>query len=129
MSQKKSANVETYQEIKILDSFLWFVENCLPQKKKRSSHKKFRLDNFESNTINKIKKLASARSKSLKGDFYNTKVTFTVGNWALPYLNFLKTIKLLKQKFFKNIDYKLFLILNLLNFTKYIFRGLKFVID
>ena len=96
MSQKKSANLKTYQYKKILDSFLWFVENCLPQKKKRAYHEKFRLDNFESNTINKIKKLASARSKSLKGDFYNPKITFTVGNWALPYLNFLKTLKLLK---------------------------------
>ena len=96
MSQKKSTNVKTYQDKNILDSFLWFVENYLPQKKKRSSHEKFRLDNFESNTINKIKKLAFARSKSMKGDFYNSRVTFTVGNWALPYLNFLKKIKFLK---------------------------------
>tara|TARA_B100000212_G_scaffold35876_1_gene23253 strand:+ start:664 stop:954 length:291 start_codon:yes stop_codon:yes gene_type:complete len=96
MFQKKLTNVKTYQDKKILDSVLWFVENCLPQKKKRSSREKFLLDNFESNTINKIKKLASARSKSLKGEYYNSRVTFTVGKWALPYLNFLKTIKLLK---------------------------------
>ena len=96
MSQKKLTPIKSYQNKTILDSILWFVENCLPQKKKRSSQEKFRLYNFESNTINKIKKLASIRSKSLKGDFYYSKVTFTVGNWALPYLNFLKTIKLLK---------------------------------
>ena len=102
MSQKKSTSVKTYQDKNILDSFLWFIENYLPQKKKRSSHEKFHLDNFESITIKKIKKLASHRSKSLNGDFYHKKVTFTVGNWALPYLNFLKTIKLLKQKLLKN---------------------------
>ena len=96
MSLKKSTHLKTYQYKTILDSVLWFVENYLPQKKKRSSHEKFFLDNFESNTIKKIKRLASTRSKSLKGDFYNSKVTFTVGKWALPYLNFLKMIKLLK---------------------------------
>ena len=74
MSQKKSTSVKTYQDKNILDSFLWFIENYLPQKKKRSSHEKFHLDNFESITIKKIKKLASHRSKSLNG---TTRV-----NWA-----------------------------------------------
>ena len=96
MTHKGSTKIKSFQDKTILDSVLWFVENYLPQKKKRSSHEKFRLEKLESNTINKIKNLACIRSKSLKGDFYNSKVTFTVGNWALPYLNFLKTIKLLK---------------------------------
>ena len=96
MSQKKSTNLKSYQEKTILDSVLWLIENYLPQKKKKSSHEEFRLDNLESETINKIKKLAYARSKSLRGDLSNTKVTFTVGNWALPYLNLLKKIKLIK---------------------------------
>ena len=93
---KKSAHNKNYQDKSILDSILWFVENYLPKKDKKSSEKEFRLDNFESFTINKIKKLASSRSKSLGEDLNNTKVTFTVGNWALPYLNLLKRIKLLK---------------------------------
>ena len=96
MSQKKSIISKKYQDKTILDSILWFIENYLPQKKKRSSHSEFRLDKFESFTIKKIKNLASYRSKSLGGDLYNTKLTFTVGNWAIPYLNLLKRIKLLK---------------------------------
>ena len=96
MSQKKSTITKGNQEKTILDSILWLIENYLPQKKKSSSNSKFFLDKFESFTIKKIKKLASNRSKSLGGELMNTKVTFTVGNWALPYLNLLKRIKLLK---------------------------------
>ena len=96
MPQKKSIHTKYYQDERILDIFLWFIENYLPQKKKRSSHAEFSLDKFESMTINKIKKLAYERSKSFRGDLSNTSLTFTVGNWALPYLKFLKRIKLLK---------------------------------
>ena len=96
MSQKKSTITKSYQDKTLFNTILWFIENYLPQKNKRSSHSEFRLDKFESNTINKIKKLASIRSKSLGGDLRDTKVTFTIGNWALPYLNLLKKIKLLK---------------------------------
>tara|TARA_B100000212_G_C27022851_1_gene383921 strand:+ start:38 stop:328 length:291 start_codon:yes stop_codon:yes gene_type:complete len=96
MSQKKSIYKKSFHEKAILDNILWFIENYLPQKNKKLSSKEFRLENLESDAINKIKKLASARSELLKGDFSNTKVTFTVGNWALPYLNFLKMIKIFK---------------------------------
>ena len=96
MPQKKSTFSESDQVKTILDNVLWFIENYLPQKKKRSSHSEFRLDKFESFIIKKIKKLASNRSKSLGGDLSNTKITFTIGNWALPYLNLLKRIRLLK---------------------------------
>ena len=96
MSQKKSTISESNQDKTILDNILWFIENYLPQKEKKLSHSEFHLDKFESFTIKKIKKLASNRSKSLGGELMNTKVTFTVGNWALPYLNLLKRIKLLK---------------------------------
>ena len=96
MSHKKSIHTKNYQVKTILDSILWFIENYLPQKKKRSSHGEFSLDKFESMTIKKIKKLAYDRSKSLRGDLSNALLTFTVGNWALPYLKFLKRIKLLK---------------------------------
>ena len=96
MSQKNLTISESNQNKTKLDTFLWIIENYLPQKKKRSSHSEFRLDKFESFTIKKIKKMASNRSKSLEGDLNHTKLTFTVGNWALPYLKLLKRIKLLK---------------------------------
>ena len=96
MSQKKSTHTNDYQNESILDHILWFIENYLPQKEKRSSHEELSLDKFESIIINKIKKLAYDRSKSLRGDLSNASLTFTVGNWALPYLKFLKKIKLLK---------------------------------
>ena len=99
MSQKKSTHIKKYQDERILDNILWLVENYLPQKKKRSSHAELSLNKFKSFTNQKIKKLASERSKSLREDLSNKTLTFTFGNWALPYLNFLKNIKLLKQKF------------------------------
>ena len=96
MFQKKSTHTKNFQDESILDNILWFMENYLPQKKKRSSESELSLDKFESMTINKIKKFAYERSKSLRGDLSNASLTFTVGNWALPYLKFLKRIKLLK---------------------------------
>ncbi len=96
MSQKKLTHTNNYQIETILDKILWLMENYLPQKKKRSSKSEISLDKFESMTINKMKKLAYERSKSLRGDLSNASITFTVGNWALPYLKFLKRIKLLK---------------------------------
>ena len=96
MSQKKLTNTKNFQNETILENVLWLIENFFPQKKKRSSHAELSIDKFESMTINKIKKLAYDRSKSLRGDLSNASLTFTVGNWALPYLKFLKRIKLLK---------------------------------
>ena len=96
MSQKKLTHNKNFQNEAILYKILFFIENYLPQKKKRSSHKELSLDKFESLTIHKIKKLASDRSKSLGEDLNSTKLTFTVGNWALPYLNLLKRMRLLK---------------------------------
>ena len=96
MSQKKLTHAKNYRNETILDNILWLIENYLPQKKKRSSHAELSLDKFESMTIDKIKKLAYNRSKSLRGDLSNASLTFTVGNWALPYLKLLKRIKLIK---------------------------------
>ena len=96
MNQKKSTISKNYQNKTVLDSILWFMENYLPQKKNKSSYSEFRLDKFESFTINKIIKVAFARSKSLGGDLSNTKITFTARNWTLPFLNLLKTLKFLK---------------------------------
>ena len=96
MSQKKSTYLKSNQDRRILETILWFMENYLPQKKKRSLRSEFQLGKFESFTIKKIRKLGAIRSKSLGEDLSKTKVTFTVGNWALPYLNLLKRIRLLK---------------------------------
>ena len=96
MSQKKSTHTKSYQGEGLLDNILWFIENCLPQKNKRTSHAKQYKDKFELFTFKKIKKLASDHAKLLRKDPTNTTLTFTVGSWALPYLNFLKRIKLLK---------------------------------
>tara|TARA_Y100000589_G_scaffold20506_1_gene16887 strand:+ start:58 stop:348 length:291 start_codon:yes stop_codon:yes gene_type:complete len=96
MSQKKLTHTNNYQNETILDNILWLIENFFPQKKKRSSHGELSIDKFESIIVNKIKKLAYDRSKSLRGDLSNASVTFIVGNWALPYLKFLKRIRLLK---------------------------------
>ena len=96
MSQRKLTHTNNYQNETILDKILWLIENYLPQKKKRSSHAGLSLDKFESITINKIKKLTYDRFKPFKGDLSNASLTFTVGNWALPYLKFLKRIKLIK---------------------------------
>jgi len=96
MFQEKSNRSKTYQKRSTLDQVLWFVENYLPNKKPRENRKELRLDTLEAETINLIKKLASARSKSSTLEPTNTKVSFTVGNWALPYLNLLKRTGLLK---------------------------------
>ena len=96
MSLKKSTHTKNFKDESILDNILWFLENYLPQKKKRSSQAELSLQKVESFTIRKIKKLAFDRSKSLRGDLSNATITFTVGNWALPYLKFLKRIKPLK---------------------------------
>ena len=99
MFQKNSIHTKDYKDSRILDNFLWFIENYLPQKKKRSSHAEFSVGKFESFTINKIKKLTSERPKTLWGNLNNTTISFTVGKRALPYLDFFRKIKLFKKKF------------------------------
>ena len=75
-----------------LDQFLWFIENYLPQKKDRSIQKKLYMDKIEAETIKQFSKLASVRSKTLLPTTKNTTISFNFGNWALPYLQFLKNI-------------------------------------
>ena len=94
MSKKKSTHIESKQDKTILDSVLWFAKNYFPQKKKRLSYEEFFPNNFVSNAINKIKKLAFDPSKVINGDLSNKKVVLMFGDWALPYLKFLKRIKL-----------------------------------
>ena len=93
MLQKKS---KQSPKKSTLDQVLWFVENYLPKKKHRGTRQELRLDTLEADTINLIQKLASARPKSSTPELTNTKVSFTFGNWALPYLNLLKRTGLLK---------------------------------
>ena len=79
----------------ILDHFLFFIENYLPQKKDRSNRKELSLDTLELNTINQIQKLVSFRSKSLIPEQKNIKVSLIFGKWALPYLKLIKSIGLI----------------------------------
>ena len=79
-----------------LDQVLWFMENYLPQKKDRGVQEKLYMDNLKAETIKKFSKLASMRSKKLFPTTKNTTISFTFGNWALPYLKLLKKIGIAK---------------------------------
>ena len=79
-----------------LDQVLWFIENYLPQKKDRGVQKKFYMANLEAETIRQFSKLASLRSKTLFPTTNYTTISFTFGNWALPYLKLLKKIGIAK---------------------------------
>ena len=79
-----------------LDQVLWFIENYLPQKKDRGVQKKLYMDNLEAETIKKFSKLASIRFKKLFPTTKNTTISFTFGNWAVPYLKLLKKIGIAK---------------------------------
>ena len=96
MTQEKSTYRKYNQDKTILDRLLWLVENYLPQQKKGSSNDKFLLENLESITNKKIKRMVKALYKVLRRDLSNTKITFTFGKWAAPYLYSLKRIKLIK---------------------------------
>ena len=89
MFKMKSRRLNNQQSKSSLDHVLWLIENYLPQKNK-GSHKEFSINNLEAETIKQINKLSSLRSKSITDELKNTKITFTVGSWALPLLNFLK---------------------------------------
>ena len=92
----KTRRLNNQQRKSSLDNVLWFVENYLPQKKNKAFHKEFSIDNLEAETIKQFKKLASFRSKSITEKVNNAKITFTLGSWALPFLNFLKRSGVLK---------------------------------
>ena len=96
MFKKKYKQVNKSPNKSKLDQVLWFIENYLPQKKDRDVPKKFYMDNLEAETINKFSKLASLRSKTLLQSTKNTTISFTFGNWALPYLKLLKKIGIAK---------------------------------
>ena len=96
MFKKKYKQNKTSTNKSNLDQVLWFIENYLPQKKDRGVQKKLYMDNLEAETMKKFSKLASTRSKPLIPITKNTTISFTFGNWALPYLKFLKKIGIAK---------------------------------
>ena len=96
MFQRKSKQLKVFPKKSTFDQALWFVENYLPQKKNHATRKELQVDILEAETIKQFQKLLSARFKSLIPHETNTKVSFTVGSWALPYLNLLKRTGLLK---------------------------------
>ena len=96
MFKEKNEQIKTSPNKSNLDQVLWFIENYLPQKKDRGVQKKLYMDNLEAETINIFSKLASKHSKTLSQSTKNTTISFTFGNWALPYLKLLKKIGIAK---------------------------------
>ena len=96
MFLEKSKQFNTSTNKSKLDQVLWFIENYLPQKKNRLAQRKFFVDTLEAKTIKQFSKLASIRSKTLFPTTKNTTISFTFGNWALPYLKLLKKIGIAK---------------------------------
>ena len=80
-----------------IDRILWFVENYLPQKKKRAIRKGILMNNLEANNIKKNQNFVFVVSKFLTITFNNNKFLFSFGNSALPYLKTLKRKGFLKQ--------------------------------
>ena len=62
----------------------------------RSRLKKLYMDNLKAETIKKFSKLASLLSKTLLPTAKSTTISFTFGNWPLPYLKLLKKIGIAK---------------------------------
>ena len=96
LSEKKNKQFKKVPNKSNLDQVLWFIENYLPQKKDRGVQKKSYMDNLESETIKKFSKLDLLRFKTLSPSTENMTISFTFGNWALPYLKFLKKIGIVK---------------------------------
>jgi len=92
MFKKKNKQIKTAPNKSNLEQVLWFIENYLPQKKDRGVQNKLYMDNLEVETIKIFSKLDSTSSKTLFSTTKNTKISFTFGNWALPYLKLLKKI-------------------------------------
>ena len=96
MFKKKNKQIKNSPNKSNLDQLLWLIENYQPQKKDRGVQKKLYMDNLEVETIKIFSKLASTRSKTLFPTTKNTTISFTFGNWALPYLKLLKKIGIAK---------------------------------
>ena len=73
-----------------------FYRELFATKERSKCKKKLYTDNIEAETIEKFSKLASIRSKTLLPTTKNTTISFTYGNWTLPYLKLLKKIGIAK---------------------------------
>ena len=96
MFKKKNKKIKTAPNKSNLEQVLCFIENYLPQKKDRGVQKKLYMDNLEVENVKIFSKLASSLSKTLLPTTKNTTISFTFGNWALPYLKLLKKIGIVK---------------------------------
>ena len=96
MFKKKSKQFNDSPNKSKLEAVLWVIENYLPQKKDRDVQKKVYMDNLEAESIKQFSKLNSQRFKTLLPNTKKTTISFTFGNWALPYLKLLKKIGIAK---------------------------------
>ncbi|KGG02990.1 hypothetical protein EU99_1952 [Prochlorococcus marinus str. MIT 9321] len=96
MFRKKYKQFNNLPHKSKLDQVLWFIENYLPQKKDRGVQKKLYMDNLEAETFKKFSNLNSLLLKTVSSSTKNMTISFTFGNWALPYLKLLKKIGIAK---------------------------------
>ena len=96
MFKKKYKQIKTSPNKSNLDQVLWFIENFLPQKKNQGVQKNLYMDNQEAETIKEFSKLASLGIKTLLPTTKNTIISFTFGNWILPYLKLFKKLGIAK---------------------------------
>ena len=92
----KSKQLKQSPKKSILDQVLWFVENYLPKKKSQQLAKESQVGISGAKATNLIKKSRSQPSRSSTAKPTNTKVSITLGKWALPYLKLLKQTGLAK---------------------------------
>ena len=96
MFKKKNKQIKTAHNKSSLEKVLWFIENYLPQKKDRGVQKKIYMDNLEAKTFKKFSKYDPLSFITLSPSKKNMTISFTFGNWALPYLKLLKKIGIAK---------------------------------
>ena len=96
MFKKKDKQYNSLANKSKLDQVLFFIENYLPQKKERALQKKLYVDYLKLKRIDQFSKLAPLRPKKILPTTKNTTISFTFGNWALPYLRFLKKVGIAK---------------------------------
>ena len=96
MLKEKSKQIKDLPNKSKLDQVLWFIENYLPKKKDKGINRKLYMDNLEAETIKQFSKFAPLRTKTLFLPTKNTTISFTFGNWVLPYLKVLKKIRIAK---------------------------------
>ena len=96
MFKKRNKQFNNLRNKSKLDQVLWLIENYLPQKRDRGVQTKLHINNPKEVTIKKFSKFASLSSKTLLRNTNNTTISFTFGNWALPYLKLLKKIGIAK---------------------------------